>query len=129
MIRRPPRSTRTYTLLPYTRLFRSNAAGFVRSSRDGWEGAEVVAHACPLHPGLGPRGHDRPLPPGGTTRQNIVFGAAVHVTHHLLAGLFAFALGAIELDRDLPHGLAPLLRERKGALCGTGVAVPGHPVG
>src|SRR3546814_3255610 len=27
MIRRPPRSTRTYTLLPYTSLFRSRAAG------------------------------------------------------------------------------------------------------
>src|SRR3546814_14784725 len=27
MIRRPPRSTRTYTLFPYTTLFRSSAAG------------------------------------------------------------------------------------------------------
>src|SRR3546814_12364330 len=28
MIRRPPRSTRTYTLVPYTTLFRSDAAAF-----------------------------------------------------------------------------------------------------
>src|SRR3546814_20345517 len=27
MIRRPPKSTRTYTLLPYTKLFRSAAVG------------------------------------------------------------------------------------------------------
>src|SRR3546814_3156533 len=31
MIRRPPRSTRTDTLFPYTTLFRSRRAGFARS--------------------------------------------------------------------------------------------------
>src|SRR3546814_2437274 len=34
MIRRPPRSTRTDTLFPYTTLFRSCAVG--RGRRDGW---------------------------------------------------------------------------------------------
>src|SRR3546814_3460818 len=33
MIRRPPRSTRTDTLFPYTTLFRSSAPGFTQISR------------------------------------------------------------------------------------------------
>src|SRR3546814_3933397 len=33
MIRRPPRSTRTYTLFPYTTLFRSPQPGFQRHAR------------------------------------------------------------------------------------------------
>src|SRR3546814_2971417 len=36
MIRRPPRSTRTYTLFPYTTLFRS----FLLRYRDAWFGME-----------------------------------------------------------------------------------------
>src|SRR3546814_4712134 len=40
MIRRPPRSTRTDTLFPYTTLFRSCAAdSFRHSSRRWWRGA------------------------------------------------------------------------------------------
>src|SRR3546814_9449552 len=49
MIRRPPISTRTATLFPYTTLFRSPAAGH-RDSRDmsvmaeiGWQGLFTVA--------------------------------------------------------------------------------------
>src|SRR3546814_20449800 len=34
MIRRPPRSTRTDTLFPYTTLFRSDSAGFGAGGRD-----------------------------------------------------------------------------------------------
>src|SRR3546814_9436546 len=41
MIRRPPRSTRTDTLFPYTTLFRSAAIAFAR------EGAEVVINYLP----------------------------------------------------------------------------------
>src|SRR3546814_4503079 len=35
MIRRPPRSTRTDTLFPYTTLFRSYSAGYVESHASG----------------------------------------------------------------------------------------------
>src|SRR3546814_18384063 len=38
MIRRPPRSTRTYTLFPYTTLFRS--VELVDERRDGGDGAD-----------------------------------------------------------------------------------------
>src|SRR3546814_2712148 len=49
MIRRPPRSTRTDTLFPYTTLFRSAASGADGSCRLA-EGA-MVGHrmACPRH--------------------------------------------------------------------------------
>src|SRR3546814_14493421 len=40
MIRRPPRSTRTYTLFPYTTLFRSGL--FQRHIQSG-----IVLHGCP----------------------------------------------------------------------------------
>src|SRR3546814_11141002 len=63
MIRRPPRSTRTDTLFPYTTLFRSPAAaGVLRRHRaadgDGLHGARDVllhpprrAHLAPRHLG------------------------------------------------------------------------------
>src|SRR3546814_15843740 len=48
MIRRPPRSTRTDTLFPYTTLFRSNPDGMIVSVNDtfcavsGYSRAEVI---------------------------------------------------------------------------------------
>src|SRR3546814_8677412 len=39
MIRLPPRSTRTYTLFPYTTLFRSSASGFRGGSASGGGGS------------------------------------------------------------------------------------------
>src|SRR3546814_13659742 len=44
MIRRPPRSTRTDTLFPYTTLFRS----FWRGSGHGRRGGRRAAHGCRL---------------------------------------------------------------------------------
>src|SRR3546814_19437931 len=57
MIRRPPRSTRTDTLFPYTTLFRSCRpefiAGFEKlaalATRDGDKGVEFRIHAPPQH--------------------------------------------------------------------------------
>src|SRR3546814_20861210 len=51
MIRRPPRSTRTDTLFPYTTLFRSLEVGEVLAvEQPGWDvaesGAEAVQLAC-----------------------------------------------------------------------------------
>src|SRR3546814_2082945 len=42
MIRRPPRSTRTDTLFPYTTLFRSHVAGVDRGTGRADGGAELV---------------------------------------------------------------------------------------
>src|SRR3546814_3583990 len=45
MIRRPPRSTRTDTLFPYTTLFRSRAAGILRNPQAvGFVAVEVEPH-------------------------------------------------------------------------------------
>src|SRR3546814_6478183 len=53
MRRRPPRSTRTYTLFPYTTLFRSglDLRQVGAATRDGTEGLAVV-EADRLHPEL-----------------------------------------------------------------------------
>src|SRR3546814_19874512 len=45
MIRRPPRSTRTDTLFPYTTLFRSESEGGKRAGTGGDDGAEGPAGA------------------------------------------------------------------------------------
>src|SRR3546814_6578086 len=51
MIRRPPRSTRTDTLFPYTTLFRSLAQHLPRqSARLGPDRAAFVREAAPVHP-------------------------------------------------------------------------------
>src|SRR3546814_5226382 len=42
MIRRPPRSTRTDTLFPYTTLFRSSKQGFIKSEALGRIGFEIL---------------------------------------------------------------------------------------
>src|SRR3546814_11607861 len=49
MIRRPPRSTRTDTLFPYTTLFRSSAAGAAeRIPNECWQHARIgVVFATP----------------------------------------------------------------------------------
>src|SRR3546814_10092547 len=50
MIRRPPRSTRTDTLFPYTTLFRSSRRGLYRLPRNG-------RHGCPAPMLLGSSHH------------------------------------------------------------------------
>src|SRR3546814_1492175 len=52
MIRRPPRSTRTDTLFPYTTLFRSLPSSLNRSSRLSAQGCLVLT---PMDPGVKPR--------------------------------------------------------------------------
>src|SRR3546814_1601314 len=61
MIRRPPRSTRTDTLFPYTTLFRSGCAGSsdVCRARHRWEGPRRPDSRTPYRP----RGRPAPEPP------------------------------------------------------------------
>src|SRR3546814_2047734 len=47
MIRRPPRSTRTDTLFPYTTLFRSLAIGTIRAPSDSTSAARAFASLTP----------------------------------------------------------------------------------
>src|SRR3546814_12455128 len=53
MFRRPPRSTRTYTLFPYTTLFRSGARSVAAPARA--RGAPGGFRAAILHPAADPR--------------------------------------------------------------------------
>src|SRR3546814_3864163 len=55
MIRRPPRSTRTDTLFPYTTLFRSGleAPQSARHDRHGFHGAVLPGHRALGYPGQG----------------------------------------------------------------------------
>src|SRR3546814_13034535 len=74
MVRRPPRSTRTDTLFPYTTLFRSQAGGgeFLQVKRQGRAGqrqrlGDLAGHA-PLGAGFDQQAKDgqpRGLPQGG----------------------------------------------------------------
>src|SRR3546814_6145837 len=65
MIRRPTRSTRTYTLLPYTTLFRSGAAGTVTAwsqvadDRGGTAPGRRPAAGCLVPAGAGPLAADQ----------------------------------------------------------------------
>src|SRR3546814_14683938 len=61
MIRRPPKSTRTDTLFPYTTLFRSHAAPYGmlrRGLQDGWPDVTGVSDAA----GSPTPGHSAPEP-------------------------------------------------------------------
>src|SRR3546814_16899096 len=81
MIRRPPRSTRTDTLFPYTTLFRSDFgddAPEPASQRHAAEGRHLVERErAPHHParrgelddGVEARQHDDPRPPGARERE------------------------------------------------------------
>src|SRR3546814_7042850 len=60
MIRRPPRSTRTDTLFPYTTLFRSPPLRRLRPPAPGFRGGvETAARRCTGHPDL-PRARHEP---------------------------------------------------------------------
>src|SRR3546814_6930071 len=80
MIRRPPRSTRTDTLFPYTTLFRSLAQHLPRqSARLGPDRAAFVREAAPVHPDAmhAPRIGAQPRRIAGQIEQPL-FGADPH---------------------------------------------------
>src|SRR3546814_13178584 len=84
MIRRPPRSTRTYTLFPYTTLFRSGA---VAAPDDKW-----LRQLAALRQVAGDRLED--VGEGGDA-----FGRAVLVDHHRHVDALA-----VETIEQLQHG-------------------------
>src|SRR3546814_11520950 len=59
MIRRPPRSTRTDTLFPYTTLFRSQSGETMMMDPNGIEGldAQVIGRVSPTAPRIQAGGH------------------------------------------------------------------------
>src|SRR3546814_19485543 len=71
MIRRPPRSTRTDTLFPYTTLFRSNFRAIHALNQQDYDGAAAILQT--------------PLPP--LTSAVTVEGDAVTLTPEIVAGI------------------------------------------
>src|SRR3546814_20162620 len=111
MIRRPPRSTRTDTLFPYTTLFRSPILDVV----------QVVFDAlADLMDGVGRPPPAIALGPAGDARLHAV--ARVVMRHRLLidppVGLRGDRVRARPADR-------PIGRESGGARVGTDVEIPG----
>src|SRR3546814_12451395 len=71
MIRRPPRSTRTDTLFPYTTLFRSLTAQYspairINAVSPGAVATELSAHTAELNPGRDVNWPERSHVPVGT---------------------------------------------------------------
>src|SRR3546814_18795746 len=93
MIRRPPRSTRTDTLFPYTTLFRSERAG-------GEHRAFVIETAHQHADAAADRPHD-------------VFGRDFAILEHQLGGVGAAHPHLVELLRDR-EALEPLFDQEGG---------------
>src|SRR3546814_6953219 len=69
MIRRPPRSTRTDTLFPYTTLFRSHLVFDITQRASGAASADLRNSASSLMGGLGSRNSEfHPILPGQNDR-------------------------------------------------------------
>src|SRR3546814_12318424 len=109
MIRRPPRSTRTDTLFPYTTLFRSVARKFiVTSGRNRMDRRRVIAM------GLAAAGTGIASPIGAQSAGKSK-GRAI-ITTDTLKG--AEAIHAVDFPEDAPARI-----ERKGLVEGKNVSV------
>src|SRR3546814_15240650 len=111
MIRRPPRSTRTDTLFPYTTLFRSLRPG--RAWPDG------SINSCGVGVSVAARGLGGKLwPSGGVTGVRLPQAGRVRAanrTEHLRIALSThYAFG--------PHGLVPFMDEFGGGAAEVGRA-------
>src|SRR3546814_8382202 len=97
MIRRPPRSTRTYTLFPYTTLFRSTGrptvVGYTSNDLNNW--ADLIA---------------RSLSAGGVRSSD-----KVHVAYGY--GLFTGGLGAHYRSEEHTSDLQSLMRISYAVFC------------
>src|SRR3546814_13201938 len=89
MIRRPPRSTRTDTLFPYTTLFRSGLderAGESPAIEEGEEGQNHLRHREQAVIGrIEQANHDQGHRPGDDLRDNLAARTPDHRTAHAVA--------------------------------------------
>src|SRR3546814_20491644 len=69
IIRRPPRSTRTYTLFPYTTLFRS---GFTHGGESGADSPSCLRIECIQRPGEQADGVFEPMPQIEANRRRVM---------------------------------------------------------
>src|SRR3546814_13167307 len=101
MIRRPPRSTRTDTLFPYTTLFRSYAAA--RMDRIDWTAAEAALNDH----GWGPLG--RLLAPDACAALAAMYDEDAHFRSRVVMARHGFGRGEYRyFAYPLPDPVAPL---------------------
>src|SRR3546814_18343416 len=94
MIRRPPSTTRTYTLFPYSTLFRSDD---VIGAEIGGAIKNVLAIGCGLVDGLGLGQNARAALIARGYAEMLRFGEAMEARGETLAGLCG--LGDLEIGR------------------------------
>src|SRR3546814_16879702 len=109
MIRRPPRSTRTDTLFPYTTLFRSPSRKLVRWTFLVLIGAitkgAVQVPVAPSYSGISPVGWDGPSKPGVSAKEDLRRRAS--------DGFFAMAFSvSVRLALVPPDAPPAILRTR-----------------
>src|SRR3546814_15410103 len=123
MLRRPPRSTRTDTLFPYTTLFRSGAVGAVpgigiAAEPGGQAAAQVVAQHRRAERGV----HE----PGAAASTDRHRGSALAPPCRVEpAGLRLLHAPPVEQNRPIAGGSS----DRKSVASGTRVSVPVHSGG
>src|SRR3546814_3700144 len=86
MIRRPPRSTRTDTLFPYTTLFRSRRDRADAAPARGHAATEHRAPECAAAVGSDPQ---------GSTARGAGGGAVIGLTHYIVVGAILFTMGVL----------------------------------
>src|SRR3546814_2549009 len=124
MIRRPPRSTRTDTLFPYTTLFRSVQAAGVTPSHAGVEVLLLSSRRCPnshRHPrppsrgsrAFGQRGSSLALVPGSRSLRSL------GRSDRLESGQRCVTPGGLAPERSEEHTseLPSLMRNSYAVLC------------
>src|SRR3546814_12638068 len=126
MIRRPPRSTRTDTLFPYTTLFRSSVAPARRPAEHEPDEVERIGaagpkgrglRATPEEPGDDRQRHD----PAHENLRQFETGAGIDVT---LRAAAAEDVGPVDAAGDAAG--AQLVGNRKSVVSGTRGSVSGH---
>src|SRR3546814_6755923 len=111
MIRRPPRSTRTDTLFPYTTLFRSDQAGPQVPAYRIWLWRPYLYRHAPRPPRTSDRAGGNACPPSGIQRQ-----AGAH--HAPLAGYDTAGRTAIGLrSEEHTSELQSLMRISYAVFC------------
>src|SRR3546814_13411053 len=105
MIRRPPRSTRTDTLVPYTTLFRSIDADPLRAVIDG-VGRRVAVYDHPrVAAARGEEGFANPAQIGARLLIERLAGADAGMDEQIIAGQHQVFAALEEIDRLGGHAL------------------------
>src|SRR3546814_9230722 len=97
MIRRPPRSTRTDTLVPYTTLFRAEA---VQRRAAGRPDRVLLAHRSPAHSLMPQKSFHRTDRVSAQLRRELGTLVRDAVAEH---GLPSVSVSDVEVTRDLAH--------------------------